>query len=273
MRSIVVSPSATSAAITRPADARRSVAITVAPDSRGTPLTIAVLPSISIDAPRRLELLHVHEAVLEDRLGDAVGAVRDAVERHELRLHVGRERRVLRRADVRADQRVAVRAHADRVVVAVERDAGLAQLVEHRVERARSRAARRRPRRRAATPSPRPRRGTCRSRCGPASPRDARRAASRRLRSTMRSVPAPVIRAPIATSTSARSTTSGSRAAFSIVVVPSASVAAIIRFSVPVTVTMSVTMRAPLQPRAFARCAPRGSPARSRSTRPSPAGP
>jgi len=33
---------------------------------------------------------------------------------------------------------------------------------------------------------------------------------------------------------------------------PSASVAAIIRFSVPVTVTMSVTMRAPLSRAAFA---------------------
>ena len=43
----------------------------------------------------------------------------------------------------------------------------------------------------------------------------------------------------------ARSTTSGSRAAFSSTVRPSASVAAIIRFSVPVTVTVSWTMRAP----------------------------
>ncbi len=45
----------------------------------------------------------------------------------------------------------------------------------------------------------------------------------------------------------ARSTTSGSRAAFSMTVSPSASVAAIIRFSVPVTVTVSSTRRAPLQ--------------------------
>ena len=44
----------------------------------------------------------------------------------------------------------------------------------------------------------------------------------------------------------ARSATSGSRAAFSRIVVPSASAAAIIRFSVPVTVTRSVAMRAPL---------------------------
>ncbi len=62
---------------------------------------------------------------------------------------------------------------------------------------------------------------------------------------TMRSVPAPRMRAPIAFRQRARSTTSGSRAAFSITVSPSARQAAIIRFSVPVTVTMSVTMRAP----------------------------
>ena len=60
-------------------------------------------------------------------------------------------------------------------------------------------------------------------------------------------VPAPSMRAPIAISIAARSTTSGSRAAFSSTVSPSASAAAIIRFSVPVTVTMSVAMRAPFR--------------------------
>ena len=61
------------------------------------------------------------------------------------------------------------------------------------------------------------------------------------------SEPAPEICAPIATRQFARSTTSGSRAAFSITVSPSASVAAIIRFSVPVTVTMSVNSLAPFR--------------------------
>ena len=51
----------------------------------------------------------------------------------------------------------------------------------------------------------------------------------------------------------ARSTTSGSRAAFSMTVSPSASVAAIIRFSVPVTVTVSSTSRAPFKREARAR--------------------
>jgi hypothetical protein len=53
MRSITVSPSATSPAITRLAEARRSVAITVAPVSSSTPWTIAVLPSMSMRAPSR----------------------------------------------------------------------------------------------------------------------------------------------------------------------------------------------------------------------------
>ncbi len=61
----------------------------------------------------------------------------------------------------------------------------------------------------------------------------------------MTSVPAPYIFAPMAIKQWARSTISGSRAAFSRMVVPAAKVAAIIRFSVPVTVTISNTMRAP----------------------------
>ena len=60
----------------------------------------------------------------------------------------------------------------------------------------------------------------------------------------MVSVPAPETRAPILFRQFARSMTSGSRAAFSISVTPSASAAAIIRFSVPVTVTISMTSRA-----------------------------
>ena len=62
---------------------------------------------------------------------------------------------------------------------------------------------------------------------------------------SIRSVPAPRIFAPMALSSRARSKTSGSRAAFSRIVVPSASAAAIMRFSVPVTVTRSKTIRVP----------------------------
>ena len=53
---------------------------------------------------------------------------------------------------------------------------------------------------------------------------------------TIRRVPAPLIFAPIALRKSARSSTSGSAAADSITVTPSASVAAIITLSVPSTV-------------------------------------
>ena len=53
MRSISVSPSATKPAITRLAEARKSVAMTVAPDSFSTPSMTATLPSIWILAPRR----------------------------------------------------------------------------------------------------------------------------------------------------------------------------------------------------------------------------
>ncbi len=63
----------------------------------------------------------------------------------------------------------------------------------------------------------------------------------------MMSVPAPSTFAPIAFRQFARSTTSGSRAAFSMTVVPSARQAAIMRFSVPVTVTRSITRRVPFR--------------------------
>ena len=63
----------------------------------------------------------------------------------------------------------------------------------------------------------------------------------------MRLVPRPSIWAPMATSRSTRSVISGSLAAFSRMVSPSARAAAIRKFSVPVTVTMSVVMLAPLR--------------------------
>src|SRR4030066_176794 len=48
-----VSPAATTPASTRQAEARRSVAMTMAPSSRGTPRTSAVWPDTSMLAPRR----------------------------------------------------------------------------------------------------------------------------------------------------------------------------------------------------------------------------
>ena len=63
----------------------------------------------------------------------------------------------------------------------------------------------------------------------------------------MVAVPMPLIFAPILTRHSAKSTTSGSMAQFSRMVVPSASVAAISRFSVPPTVTTSMVTRVPFR--------------------------
>ncbi len=261
-----VSPSATRPAMTSPAEARRSVAITVAPDSRSTPWTTATRPSTSILRAQAQQLVDVHEAVLEDRLGDRRRAVGDAVERHQLRLHVGRERRVLAGANARpraaapsartriqpspasivapasrslsiTASRWSARAPAQHDVAAGGRDgaeegAGLDPVGDDPVRDAVQRARRRR------CGS-----GSCR---GPRSARPSR-SASRRGRPT-----------------------SGSCAAFSRIVSPSASVAAISRFSVPVTVTMSVVMRAPCRPLgAWRRC----SRARRRSRRPSPAAP
>ena len=70
------------------------------------------------------------------------------------------------------------------------------------------------------------------------------------------SLPIPLILAPILTSNSAKSLTSGSRAAFSKVVVPLAKLAAINRFSVPVTVIMSVRIDAPCKRSALASILP-----------------
>ena len=63
----------------------------------------------------------------------------------------------------------------------------------------------------------------------------------------MRLVPWPSIFAPMAISNSAKSGISGSCAAFSNTVSPSAKAAAMRKFSVPVTVTMSVAIRAPFK--------------------------
>ena len=65
---------------------------------------------------------------------------------------------------------------------------------------------------------------------------------------TMREVPAPAMRAPILLRQSATSAISGSRAAFSITVVPLASDAAISAVWVPPTVTFGKTISAPLRP-------------------------
>ena len=59
-------------------------------------------------------------------------------------------------------------------------------------------------------------------------------------------VPRPFISAPILLRHTPKSTTSGSFAAFSKTVMPSAKIAAIIKFSVPVTVTWSMNILQPI---------------------------
>ena len=120
MRSITVSPSATSPAITRLGGGaqvgrhhRRALQPLDALHHRGVALESDV-------GAQALQLEHVHEAVLEDGLGDQRGAVGDACERHELRLHVGGEAGVGRGAH--ADRAAAVRSSRSRSTSPVDRD-------------------------------------------------------------------------------------------------------------------------------------------------------
>ena len=114
-----------------------------APCSCSTPCTIAVLPSTSMSAPRRSSsctCMKRFSKIVSVIMRRAVG---DAVERHELRLHVGREAGIRRGAQAhRAAAAVALRSRIA-VVAVVDLRAGLAQLVEHRVEGVRRGAAQR----------------------------------------------------------------------------------------------------------------------------------
>src|SRR5450830_638909 len=84
-----------------------------------------------------LQLERVHEAVLENGFGQYRRAARDAVERHELRLHIGRERRVRRSAQIDAQGRT-VHLEDYGVILRSDLRAGLAQLFHHRFEYART---------------------------------------------------------------------------------------------------------------------------------------
>jgi len=63
--------------------------------------------------PQAPHLQHVHEAVLEDRLGDGADTGGYRVERGELRLHVGRERGVRGGAHIDRLQRPPAHLHLD----------------------------------------------------------------------------------------------------------------------------------------------------------------
>src|SRR3546814_4774289 len=92
------------------------------------------------------QFLHVHEAVLEDRLVDDADAFGDAVHGHELRLHVGGETRMRRGDDVHRLRPAPAHVDGDAVAAGADVGAGLDQLVEHRVEGAGARVGRSRER-------------------------------------------------------------------------------------------------------------------------------
>ena len=246
MRSIVVSPSAMRPAITRHAEARRSVAMTSAPVSFSTPLTTAVLPSTSMSAPSRRnsctciirfsKIVSVMTAVPVARVASAMncacmsvgnpgcGAVRTLTAR----------RGPSRRTRMRSPSMVMSAPTSRSLSITALNESGCAPVTVTSPPAAAA-AARKVP------VSMRSGMIACAAPCSCGTPSIV-----------MRAVPAPLILAPMASRHCARSITSGSRAALSSTVMPSASVAAINRFSVPVTVTTSNTMLAPRnRPRAL----------------------
>ncbi len=87
--------------------------------------------AVELDAgakPR--QLLHVHEAVLEDGLGDAGGSLRPRHQRHQLRLQVGREAGERRGRHLDRLQALAVAGDAQAAVGLVVFEAGLGEHVE-----------------------------------------------------------------------------------------------------------------------------------------------
>ena len=250
MRSTMVSPSATRPAMTRLAEARRSVAITVAPDRRGTPSITATLPSTWILAPRRTSSLTCMKRF--SKIVSVTVAVPWAMQLSAMNwacMSVGKPGYSV----VRKPWALSV---APPVLCTRMPPSTACTLAP--ASRSFSMTASRwsaRPWR--STTSP-PVAATAHRKV----PASMRSATTRWVQpcsfSTpwmrMRLVPWPSIFAPMAISISARSEISGSCAAFSSTVSPSASAAAIMKFSVPVTVTMSVVMRAP-----FRRFHPAGS--------------
>ena len=83
----------------------------------------------------------MHVAVLENRFGDHRGAVGDAVHRHELRLHVRRERRIGRRSQTHAVIRSA-HGKLDEITAAFDFRVRFFELVEHGFENVAARIGR-----------------------------------------------------------------------------------------------------------------------------------
>ena len=241
MRSTSVSPAATRPAITRLAEARRSVAITVAPERRCAPSTTATLPSVWMRAPRRCSSFTCMKRF--SKMVSATVAVPCAMQSSAMNcacMSVGKPGySVVRKLCALSCAPPALWIRMPSAAASTQAPASRSLSITASRWSAR-------PWRSSASP---PVAATAHKKV-PASMRSAttwcvqpRSASTPRMR--MRLVPWPSICAPMAISISARSVTSGSCAAFSSTVSPSASVAAMSRFSVPVTVTMSVVMRAP----------------------------
>ncbi len=248
MRSTSVSPSAASPASTRLAEARRSVAITGAAASLSTPRHTAVLPSMRISAPIRWSsstcwkrFSNTVSVTVPTPLATAFRAQNCACMSVGnagygiVRISTARGRRPPMPSSIQSGP-VRMSAPASRSLIrTASRDSGSARL--SRTEPPVIAAA---------------------TRYVPVSMRSGRIAwfalESDSTPSTrIVLLPAPEICAPMDVRNRARSRTSGSRAAFSSSVSPSASTAAISRFSVPVTVTVSKTMWVPFRRDARAR--------------------
>jgi hypothetical protein len=90
--------------MTRLAEARKSVAITVAPSSFGDAGDEGRV-AVDLDVGTEADQFHgVHEAVFENRFAHHGGALGDRVDGHELGLHVGGKGRVGRGADADGSQ-------------------------------------------------------------------------------------------------------------------------------------------------------------------------
>ncbi len=79
----------------------------------------------------------MHEAVLEDRLGDGAGTLGNRVHGGELRLHIGRKGRIGSGGDVHRARPAPAHVEFDPVRPGADVGAGLGQLVQHRIEDAR----------------------------------------------------------------------------------------------------------------------------------------
>ena len=243
MRCRVVVPRAAKAPSTRQALARRSDAITCAPDSCAGPRISAVFPEIRMSAPMRCSsstcmkrFSNTVSTTLDVPLAWVISAMNWAC------MSVGNPGCSL------VVMSTAVRSVQPSISSVLASGEPMLQPAARIRSITRSRCSRRAPRMvsRPAVSAPA-------TRYVPVSMRSGMMRCSVPCRlgtpsTRMVPVPAPSMRAPILVRRSARSTTSGSRAAFSSTLSPLASTAAMSRSSVPVTVGLRKRMRPPTRP-------------------------